>query len=70
MKLFTSVALLFSFASGSLAYYNCNLPVGGAYGTCTGNGGDRGYFACNSAFPCRVQGNGCYPLGSGVANCS
>ncbi|CAA9966265.1 hypothetical protein PTMSG1_09624 [Pyrenophora teres f. maculata] len=68
MRPFACVAL-FSLISVSSAWFNCNAPVGGSCGSCTGNNGDVGYFACDCDFPCAFQGNGCTPIQSGIANC-
>ncbi|KAF2170608.1 hypothetical protein M409DRAFT_19425 [Zasmidium cellare ATCC 36951] len=69
MKL-TLLTTLLSLASGSLAWFNCELAKGGDYGVCWANNGDEGNFACVSTNPCNTAGNGCTPIGAGLASCS
>ncbi|PCD21992.1 hypothetical protein AU210_015795 [Fusarium oxysporum f. sp. radicis-cucumerinum] len=64
------VSFLLFFLPAAFGWWNCILPVGGAYGTCLENGNSNTALACTSNHPCRVRGNGCVPLGSGLANCS
>ncbi|RKK85298.1 hypothetical protein BFJ71_g14198 [Fusarium oxysporum] len=49
---------------------NCELPSGtGDNGRCV-DGTTGNWDACSASNPCRVQGNGCSPQGSRIANCS
>ncbi|KAF7191636.1 hypothetical protein HII31_07138 [Pseudocercospora fuligena] len=65
-----SILSILALASSAFAYWNCELPFGGTFGLCVGNGGDVGSFPCDSVHSCKVKGNGCIPLGNAVANCS
>ncbi|KAL2274642.1 hypothetical protein FJTKL_03060 [Diaporthe vaccinii] len=70
MKLSTSTLLFF--VPAVLGYWNCELPKGGDLGTCVPNGADAGQMVntCGQGHPCVRAGNGCTPIGSGIANCS
>ncbi|KAG6353262.1 hypothetical protein INS49_007561 [Diaporthe citri] len=71
MKLSTS-ALLF-FVPAVFGYWNCELPKGsGDLGRCVPSGADAGqmFNPCGEGHPCVTAGNGCTPVGGGVAKCS
>ncbi|EXL74176.1 hypothetical protein FOPG_10605 [Fusarium oxysporum f. sp. conglutinans race 2 54008] len=58
------------FLPAVLAWWNCELPSGtGDNGRCI-DGTTGNWDACSASNPCRVQGNGCSPQGSRIANCS
>ncbi|KAF4977435.1 hypothetical protein FDECE_18355 [Fusarium decemcellulare] len=62
--------LLF-FLPAALASWNCAVSTGtGDYGRCLEDGNEDTAAACGIDHPCRVQGNGCVPLGARTANCS
>ncbi|KAG7045112.1 hypothetical protein CABS01_10771 [Colletotrichum abscissum] len=64
-------AVLFvSFLPSVLGWWNCRLPKGGDLGTCLWDGDLKTELTCGQGHPCKTLGNGCIPIGSGIANCS
>ncbi|KAH8759429.1 hypothetical protein F5883DRAFT_648013 [Diaporthe sp. PMI_573] len=70
MKL--SISALFFIVPAVLGYWNCELPKGGDLGTCVPSGSDAGQMvlSCGEGHACVTAGNGCIPIGFGLANCS
>ncbi|KAI1500262.1 hypothetical protein F5X99DRAFT_410255 [Biscogniauxia marginata] len=68
MKLQAVVLLIFT--QTAFGWWNCETARGGDYGTCLENGNWNNAMACTSTNPCQSTGNGCSPLGSGLASCS
>ncbi|KAI1492614.1 hypothetical protein F5X96DRAFT_625997 [Biscogniauxia mediterranea] len=68
MKLAAVALLLFS--QTAFGWWNCRTPQGGDFGTCLEDGNANSALACTSTNPCKVTGNGCQGIGSGLAACS